>query len=115
MGGARNKAWRAAVAREARRAFAGPLLDGPLELWLAFTIRRPKRFYRTGRFSEVLRPEYHNVLPTGPADVLKLARAVEDALTGVLWVDDALIVSEHLEKRYGDEPGVKVVVRRVLP
>jgi Holliday junction resolvase RusA-like endonuclease len=108
-----NKTWRARVAAEARMAFPRPPLDGPLEVWFDFVIARPKRHFRTGRFSEVLRPEYHHVLPTGPADVLKLARAAEDALTGVVWADDALIVSEHLTKRYGDQPGVHIVVKRI--
>lgn len=31
-------------------------------------------------------------------DVLKLARGVEDALTGIVWRDDAQIVNESLSK-----------------
>jgi Holliday junction resolvase RusA-like endonuclease len=41
-------------------------------------------------------------------DVLKLARAVEDALTGILYRDDAQIVTEVLRKRYGDPPRVEI-------
>ena len=34
-------------------------------------------------------------------DVLKLARGVEDALTGIVWRDDAQIVNESLNKVVG--------------
>lgn len=113
MSGKPGKTWRGKVAAAGRKHFAGPLLDGPLELWLAFTIPRPKRHYRTGRFSEVLRPVCQRELPTGPADVTKLIRSVEDALTKVIWVDDSQIVKQTATKTYGDTPGVHVVVRRV--
>jgi Holliday junction resolvase RusA-like endonuclease len=49
--------------------------------------------------------------------VLKLARAVEDALTGVLWRDDAQIAIEQLSKHYAerDEPErVRVRVEALL-
>jgi Holliday junction resolvase RusA-like endonuclease len=48
--------------------------------------------------------------PTSKPDALKLARGVEDALTGVIWLDDAQIVEERLSKRWGDAPGVRVVI-----
>jgi Holliday junction resolvase RusA-like endonuclease len=51
--------------------------------------------------------------PIVKPDALKLARAVEDALTGVVWVDDAQIVKEYLSKRYcepGEQPNVTVTV-----
>jgi hypothetical protein len=37
---------------------------------------------------------------------LKLARAAEDALTGVLWLDDSQIVDERISKAYGDDVGL---------
>jgi len=44
--------------------------------------------------------------------VLKLARAVEDALTGVIWADDAQIVDEVIRKRYG-RPCLQIWIRPV--
>jgi hypothetical protein len=43
-------------------------------------------------------------------DVLKLARAIEDAITGVIWVDDSQIIDEHLYKRWGDPARVEVTI-----
>jgi len=37
-------------------------------------------------------------------------RAVEDALKGVVYVDDAQIVSELLDKRWGEPARVEVVI-----
>ena len=45
--------------------------------------------------------------------LLKLTRAVEDALTGLVWRDDAQVVDEVLSKRYGAPERVEVRVWRV--
>jgi hypothetical protein len=48
-------------------------------------------------------------------DLLKVARAVEDSLSGVAFADDAAIVVEHLVKRYldvdaGEQIGVHISI-----
>lgn len=85
-------------------------LKCPLHLTLNFTLERPKSHWRTGKNSHLLRynsPEY----PTSKPDVLKLARAVEDALTFIVYADDAQIVQETLSKRYGESAGVEIIVQ----
>lgn len=37
-------------------------------------------------------------------------KSIFDALNGILWRDDALIVSTSAAKRYGETPGVAVTV-----
>lgn len=84
-----------------------PLIpEGAISLTLKFSVARPLGHYGT----KGLRPSAPN-RPTVRPDVLKLARAVEDALTGVLWRDDAQIVDEYLVKEYGDREGVAIHVR----
>jgi Holliday junction resolvase RusA-like endonuclease len=51
--------------------------------------------------------------PTGRPDVLKLARACEDALTGVIWRDDAQIVVERLYKDWGEPARVLVEIEQL--
>jgi Holliday junction resolvase RusA-like endonuclease len=85
-------------------------LDGPLHLSLLFVVPRP-RSHRGKRGLLPSAPAY----PTTKPDVLKLARAVEDACTKILWRDDAQIVTEDIHKAYaddGDSVGVRV---RVAP
>jgi Holliday junction resolvase RusA-like endonuclease len=104
--------WRQEVAHAARQAYAGDLLAGALRLWLLFMRPRPKSHFRTGRNANVLRdnaPEYPIVKP----DTVKLARAVEDSLTGVVWRDDSQVVDHGLFKRYGSHFRVAVRVEEV--
>jgi crossover junction endodeoxyribonuclease RusA len=70
---------------------------------------RPRSHYRTGKLSHELRADAP-VLHTGKPDAIKMARAVEDALTGILWNDDAQICAETIEKIYGSKPGCKLTL-----
>lgn len=78
------------------------LVDGPLRLDIVIYRRRPKGHYGTGKNAARIRPGAPP-FPTTKPDVNKQGRQVEDALTGVVWRDDAQIVEEHLQKRYGVE------------
>lgn len=107
------KPWQVAVARAGAEAMdGGPLLSSAVELRLTFFSPRPKGHYGTGRNAGTLRSSAPSH-PTGRPDVLKLARGVEDALTGVCWRDDAQIVDEHLHKHYGEPPRVEVRIAAV--
>ena len=97
--------WRSRIASEAQEAMEGrPLLTGPLRLEATFTLPRPK--------SKAKRIHY----PEGRPDVSKLVRALEDALSGIVYGDDAQVVTEIVAKRYEgdtggrDKPGVAVRV-----
>lgn len=110
--GKNGKAWRQAVALAARQAYQGPPLTGPVRLTVRFSMPRPRNHYRSGRFSTLLKPgapHWHIAKP----DSLKLARLVEDSLTGIAWVDDSQIVLEELAKWYHTEPGAWVTVEEV--
>jgi len=106
-----SKPWKQQVAQTARCMYHGPLLDEPVALALIFVVPRPKSHFRTGKNSHLLRESAPD-RPTVKPDLLKLARGVEDALTGIIYRDDALIVDEHLAKVYG-EPEATIV--RITP
>lgn len=104
-----SKSWQGQVSAAGAEAYAGPLLDGPLRVRLVFFRARPRSHYGSGRNAGVVKssaPPYPSTRP----DVLKLARGVEDALSGVVWTDDARIVVELLEKRWGEPARVEVEV-----
>ena len=70
---------------------------------------RPKGHYRTGKNALILRknaPEH----PTTKPDATKLLRSTEDALTGILWKDDAQIWCQNVTKTYGECPGAQIQV-----
>jgi len=104
-----GKDWRTNVKAAGFEAYHDDLLTGPLGLSATFVMPRPKGHYGTGRNAEVLKASAP-AFPTTKPDVLKLARALEDALTGIVWRDDAQIVSESIAKVYGNRPGAHVCI-----
>ena len=101
----RSKPWQAVVAAAAADAMDGAeLLQGPLELVLRFYVPRPKGHFGARGNVRPAAPSHPAVKP----DVLKLARACEDAMSGICYRDDAQIVREVLTKEYGDPARVAV-------
>jgi len=109
---AKSRPWKTHVSALAREAWGDrALLDEPLFMSLDFTMPRPRSHFGTGKNAAKLKPAapvWHASKP----DRSKLTRAVEDALTGVLWRDDTLVVAGPITKRYGEKPGVSI---RVCP
>ncbi len=97
---AKSAPWMATVAAAASEAMNGqPLLDGPLMLTVRFNFPRPKSHYRTGKHSAELRadaPSRHGKKP----DCDKLLRAICDAMTGVVYHDDAQLSTVFAWKHY---------------
>ena len=104
--GMAGRDWRVAVQHAITLAYGAPPLTGPLELTCVFTVVRPRG--HSGRRG--LRPSAPRY-PTTRPDLTKLLRAVEDAATGLLWADDAQIVTQIVTKGYGTRPGVTIHCR----
>lgn len=106
--GKRGRDWRASVADHAVVAMQGRgLMLGPVRLLVVFGMPRPKGHYGTGRNASRLKagaPKHHTTKP----DATKLLRAVEDAMTGIVWRDDAQVVEQEVRKIY-DRVGVHVL------
>lgn len=108
----KNKDWRAVVAWYARKAHAGPPLSGPLAVSVTFVMPRPKSHFCTGRNAGALKPNATSLCVTRP-DATKLWRAAEDALTGILWMDDAQICDQRVTKMYDYQPGMSILVTTI--
>lgn len=105
-------AWREAVRQAATEAMPDGYEphDGQVEVSLVFLMPRPKGHVG----ARGLRPSAPTS-PLGRPDVDKLARAVLDALTGVIFRDDSQVVLLTASKEYaapdiGGEPGVHIGV-----
>lgn len=103
--------WRDLVAWTAREAHRpDPPFDGPVNLNLTFTLKRPRAHYRTGKHHAELRSDAPVFHPKKP-DLDKLARAIMDALTTAsVWKDDSQVATLHARKTYGDEERVDIIV-----
>ena len=103
--------WKRTVQAVALAKATGRILDGPLRVSMTFVLARPQgHFGKRG-----LRPSAP-VFPAVKPDVLKLARSTEDALTGIIWKDDARIVTEILQKRYttNGRTGAVIVIEEIV-
>lgn len=111
-------AWRRHVKTTLAEAMDGPPFDAPVLVSLTFLMPRPAAHHRGGRRGNVLRPDAPK-LPTTRPDLDKLIRAVLDAATGVVWVDDSRVVDISARKRYVDaaavqQPGVQIGAWRAV-
>lgn len=109
----RNGDWRAVVAHEAAIAMSGlPIFSGPLRRDIDFFLLRPKGHYGSGGNASSLKrssPRY----PTTKPDVDKLTRSTADAMTGIVYVDDALVVEGEPRRRYaeaGHPAGARITI-----
>lgn len=90
--------WRGDVKKFALEAMRDrELLDEALSVVFVFMLPRPSSHLG----AKGIRPSAP-LYPDRKPDVLKLARAAEDAMTSIVWTDDSRIVDEHLFKRYSD-------------
>lgn len=109
---ARKRTWRGDLrdagefARGRDWGVDGPVADRPFYVLFVLVRSRPSDQMRSGRHAGVVKDWALDLRPVKRPDALKMARAAEDALTGVLWLDDSQIVEEHLSKAFGDQVGL---------
>jgi len=106
-----KKSWRQDLKDEGRRQrrrawMVDEPVGVPLSAHFVFVRSRPSGQMRSGRHAGAVKDSALGRRPVERPDALKLARAAEDALTGVLWLDDSQIVCEVLDKAYGDDVGL---------
>lgn len=95
--GAKLRAWQRAITAAGLGHYPSQPLPGPWTVEAVFFFHRPKKPQD---------PVCHITRPDGD----KLVRAVLDALTGKLWLDDSQVADLVVRKRYAgdDVPGVLV-------
>ena len=108
--GQAGKNWRAMVAAVAFANKPKELLTGPLEVSFQFHMPRPKHHFHTSKKKRGLlrddAPFFHTIKP----DALKLARSTEDAMTKIIWADDAQTCRIQSAKMYGSPVGCAVFI-----
>ena len=92
-------AWRSKIKLEAIHACRSEPSASQMNVRLKFYFKCPKSHYTTNGQLSSTRSEWHTQKP----DIDKLIRAVLDALTGVLWVDDSQVVGVVATKHWHKE------------
>jgi Holliday junction resolvase RusA-like endonuclease len=98
--------WRSDVRNEAQKAVKKcnwqiPGKNTGVSLELCFFFLRPKSHFRSNGIEvKPSAPDDHTKTP----DSMKLARAVEDAMTGLVYQDDSQICHEEVTKNYTTTP-----------
>lgn len=113
----KTKTWMDSVKWFAMKNFGRPcLLLGPIELIFVFYRDRPQGHFGSGKNAGVLKSSFVNAMPVSKPDSLKLGRAVEDALTGIIYKDDSQVCHHDIRKVYcsgNEKPGVKIIIREI--
>lgn len=98
--------YKASVQQAAQNQYQGSPLDGPLAVRLRFLLPRPKSLCWK---KKPMPRRWHTRKP----DAENMAKSTLDALSGLLWRDDAQVCSLWAEKLYAsgaEQPGVIVQV-----
>ena len=115
------KPWRQAIQSTARDNYSGEPIAYPVRVEIDFFFARPKSHYRTGKYSEILKPGAPlYTVSTLDGDLDKLIRSTLDGLSfvtgGCVIRDDCLVVSLSSTKRYtnaGTPPGAAIKVLKL--
>lgn len=84
-------AFKAAIKHEAKLAYTGSPLDGPIRIDCIFVFPRPKSMIWKRR-------PMPRIPHTSKPDTDNVVKAVKDALTGIVWRDDSQVYQEFSTK-----------------
>jgi Holliday junction resolvase RusA-like endonuclease len=104
----KTRAYEDVVRQRATHVWNGrPLIrDTALTLSLRFYREIPKSFSKRDHASALLGA----MRPITKPDCSNYAKAFEDGLKGVIFADDAQVVTLHIEKHYAERPRVELVL-----
>lgn len=105
----KSRNYKALVRLVAQEAKPNHLFEGPVALTVRIFKRMPASFSKRTR--EQARAG--NIRPATKPDASNVLKAIEDALNGVVWVDDRQIVELVVSKEYDDNPRVEVEIREI--
>ena len=89
------------MARTGRKLFSEAT-----EVWITAYLPIPKSWSKKKQDGALA----GTVFPTSRPDGDNLVKAATDALKGIVWTDDAILVDWHIRKRYAATPRLEMVV-----
>lgn len=108
----RTVAYEGRVAAAAQAAMDGrPPVETPVAVVLEVRLPVPTSW----PLKRAMAAELDHLRPTGKPDLDNYLKTVADACNLIVWVDDALIVTATVFKRYAVDPGITLSVDEWLP
>jgi Holliday junction resolvase RusA-like endonuclease len=103
----KQRAYRGLIIFAARAEMRGkkPFV-GPIAMDYLAVFAVPKSWSKTRKASAL----HQDIYPTARPDLDNLAKLAADALNGIVYRDDAQIVTAKLDKIYGPQPKVVITV-----
>lgn len=107
-----SKRWMETVGKAAKAAMwqaSKQPTGNPVLLQVTIYRVRPAGHFGTGKNATTVKPGAPAYPATKP-DTTKLIRGIEDAMNGVVWLDDSQVVEQRTKKRWGAVPRVEIAV-----
>uniref|UniRef100_A0A6M3LAW8 Putative endodeoxyribonuclease n=1 Tax=viral metagenome TaxID=1070528 RepID=A0A6M3LAW8_9ZZZZ len=102
----KTRNWMDTVSSQAQLVAPPIPLDCPIRVEIVARFSIPKsasKWWKEAALAGVIRP-------TKKPDYDNIEKGIGDALSGVIWRDDALVVSGRCEKVYSETPGVRITI-----
>ena len=80
-----------------------------ISIYIRFSMPYVKKHYRTGKFSNELKPN-PPISYTNKPDIDNLLKFIFDSGNNVLWMDDSQIYRVQMEKIYSESPGTTITI-----
>jgi Holliday junction resolvase RusA-like endonuclease len=107
---AKTRAYEREMAQAGKAAMRGrEPLTGPLNVAVTAIMGVPPSWSAKKRDAALVGA----IWPTGRPDADNCQKAAFDSLNGICWRDDSQIVRATIEKRYGEEPLIKIEIKLV--
>lgn len=107
---AQTVAYEAKVSQAAKLAMAGRFpSSAPIEIMLELRMQIPESWTKKKRLAASL----GQVRATKKPDADNVLKAIKDACNGIVWADDAQVVTLTVRKLYHADPCVVVAVREI--
>lgn len=98
------------LALEAMNKARAKITEGPVRLDLVVVHPIPKAFSKKKRLQAI----EGDILPCVKPDIDNVEKIVEDALNGIVWVDDKQVCKVEKDKIYGEIPRIEVSITEML-
>ena len=100
---------KAALAKQMALSMPSTPFKEPVCVMLTFYMPRPKKHFRTGKFSSELKPN-HPIEHINRPDIDNLVKLFMDAGNKILWEDDCYVCGLFAKKLYSRRPRTEVEI-----